>query len=108
MLDLLDLAAADQGRGRRAADTGDQAFDDLEPNGGGECYRLFQPRLFGAAGIRAGFFRDMDDERPAGAYPPVMRAAAPLFGARQTAPSPMSCSWSWIGPIGMTVEIACL
>src|SRR5512146_576153 len=108
-LDLFDLAGADKGRGRRPGDGRDQAVNDLKADSGRQRHRLFQTRSFGAAGCASGFPRDMHDHGAARLRPLNRPAPTGFLSARQASPAAAaSCSCSWTGPIGMTVEMACL
>ncbi len=108
--DLLDLAAADQGRRRRARQRHDVRGDDVEADG------RRQPDRFVKTGLRiaprplvghgAMLMRNMQDKGRARGCTAVLPG---LVGVAQAVSSaPLSASCSWIGPSGMTVEIACL
>ncbi len=104
--DLLDLAAAYQRCGHRAAERHDVLRHHVKADGGGQPDGFGQTRLRIAVERIRRFARlefDMDDERRARNGNIIVRRG------RAYALSPtISCSWSWIGPIGITVEIACL
>ena len=114
--DLIGLARPDQRRRHGAGDRRNHRMRDFKPDGGGERHRLFQPRLLAPAPpdrVRGGarFARNVQHDRAPRfarrvAGPPCALCGA-LAGQVSVAP-PESGSWSWIGPIGITVEIACL
>jgi len=104
--DLLDLAAAHQGGRDGAAKRNDVLGHDVEADGGGQPYGFGQTRLRITVERVRRFARlrfDMDDERRARSGNVIVRRG----WAYALSPT-ISCSWSWIGPIGITVEIACL
>ena len=77
----------------------------LKPDGFGQPDGLGEARLGVALGIGlARFGLDMDHESGA---PEGLRRLTIGFHTQADSLT-VSCSWSWIGPIGMTVEIACL
>ena len=102
---LLDLAAADQRRGRGMRQRHDLRRDDLQSDCSGQTNGLGETGIGIAIGARAGgtrFRLDVDDD---GRARPIKRVLVFLQTASDAAGA-SSCSW--IGPSGMTVEIACL
>jgi hypothetical protein len=80
--------------------------DHLQPNGGGEAGRFGKTRL-GIAQLQmiACLALDMNDER-AGTL--LLRNLKAGFAQAFSIAGTISCSMSWIGPSGITVEMACL
>src|SRR5579862_1591175 len=101
-LDLVDLAAADQRRGHRTGERRDVAGDDAEPDRDGQPDGLFETRLSVAVERALASLR-LDMEHEGGAL-----ARVDGLGGGQAVSATVSASISWIGPSGMTVEIACL
>ncbi len=67
-------------------------------NGGRQADGLFQPRFTVAQGTRAARLGlDMHHQR-----------RAPVRNGRHQCQASPGSSWSWIGPSGITVEMACL
>ena len=84
----------------------DPLGDHLKPDGLGQADGLGQPRAGIAIEVVRRFARfgfDVNHERRA----PARARIVAVFQVYAVS-SATSCSWSWIGPIGMTVEIACL
>jgi|SRR5579871_196311 len=108
--DLLDLAAPDECRGNSPRQRHDDARDNIEPDGRGETDGLLEPRLRVAIRARAQLARlrlDVKDNRRS------RRFRRAVLGVRCSAQAcSAACGWasscSWIGPSGMTVEMACL
>lgn len=104
--DLLDLAGTDQRAWRSPSEGNDGGSNDLQSDGGGQADRFIEAGLrIAQLETRALLALDVDDERADallfGDLKPCLAQAFSIAGA-------VSCSINWIGPSGITVEMACL
>jgi len=107
--DLFDLAAPDQRRRCRLCQRRDECLDDGEMDRSGETDGFGQT-AFGVAieccALGTRFRFHVNDERVP--WLAVFEAVSLLVAYAGSGTWATSCSMSWIGPIGITVEIACL